>query len=217
MTVSMLPVRALASTRDAHAASSALARQFLRPSCNASSTSRCTTTFVVYRNRQLAATTTMDGSFPVTTVLDKAPADDHAGVDDGATCRLWRSFRGRIEPRFVNESERECAELLDFYGIPWEYEPVMFVLETDADGRVSEAFRPDFYLPDLNLFLEVTTMRQELVTKKNRKVRKLRQRYPDVNVRLFYRRDIEALGQKLRSRAASMPAVTGDAARLLAG
>ncbi|MBC7462390.1 MAG: hypoxanthine phosphoribosyltransferase, partial [Thermoleophilia bacterium] len=63
--------------------------------------------------------------------------------------------------------------------------------------------RPDFYLPELNLFLEVTTMKQELVTKKHRKIRKLRARYPDVNVRLFYRRDIEALGQKLRSRGAS--------------
>jgi hypothetical protein len=153
----------------------------------------------------------MDGSFPMTAVLD--PETDTGHLEDGATCRLWRSFRGQVEPRFVNESERECAELLDFYGIAWEYEPVTFVLETDHEGRVAEAFRPDFYLPELNLFLEVTTMRQELVTKKNRKVRKLRQRYPDVNVRLFYRRDIEALGQKLRSRAAS----TAPVDRLLAG
>ena len=170
------------------------------------------TTFVVYRNQRLTAET-MDGTLPMTAALPEQE-DRTEPVEDGATCRLWRSFRGRQEPRFVNESERECAELLDFYGIPWEYEPVTFVLETDpADGRVTEAFRPDFYLPDLNLFLEVTTMRQELVTKKNRKVRNLRQRYPDVNVRLFYRRDIEALGQKLRSRAAS----TAPVDRLLAG
>jgi hypothetical protein len=115
----------------------------------------------------------------------------------------WRSFRGTRPPRFVNESERECAEILDFYGVPWEYEPVTFILETDDTGRIVEAFSPDFYLPDQNLFLEVTTMRQELVTRKNRKVRKLRQRYPDVNVKLFYRRDIEALGHKLHSRGAT--------------
>ena len=182
--------------------------------CNASMTSRFTTTFVVYRDQRLATTTTMDGMLPVTPLLDRDDRADHdPPLEDGAMCRLWRSFQGRQEPRFVNESERECAELLDFYGIAWEYEPVTFVLETDEDGRVAEAFRPDFYLPELNLFLEVTTMRQELVTKKNRKVRKLRQRYPDVNVRLFYRRDIEALGQKLRSRAASTPTVD----RLLAG
>jgi hypothetical protein len=158
----------------------------------------------------------MDG-FPVTQLLDRPHTSDDDYVEDGATCRLWRSYRGRVEPRFVNDSERECAELLDFYGIAWEYEPVTFVLETDSDGRVAEAFRPDFYLPELNLFLEVTTMKQELVTRKNRKVRKLRQRYPDVNVRLFYRRDIEALGQKLRSRAASTRPASGEAARLLAG
>jgi hypoxanthine phosphoribosyltransferase len=130
----------------------------------------------------------------------------------GPSCRLWHAFRGRSQPRFVTDSERECAELLDFYGIAWEYEPITFVLETDEDGRVAEAFRPDFYLPELNLFLEVTTMRQGLTTRKNRKVRKLRQRYPDVNVRLFYKRDIEALGQKLASRAAS----TAPVDRLLA-
>lgn len=143
-----------------------------------------------------------------------SPATDGTSdLYEGTSCRLWRSFRGRTQPRFVTESERECAELLDFYDIAWEYEPVTFVLETDAEGRIAEAFRPDFYLPELNLFLEVTTMRQELTTRKNRKVRKLRQRYPDVNVRLFYRRDVEALGQKLRSRAAS----TAPVDRLLAG
>jgi hypothetical protein len=162
---------------------------------------------------QRLTTRTMDGRAGMTATLSPEHEKTEA-VEDGATCRLWRSFRGRQEPRFVNDSERECAELLDFYGIAWEYEPVQFVLETDPeDGRITEAFRPDFYLPDLNLFLEVTTMRQELVTRKNRKVRKLRQRYPDVNVRLFYRRDIEALGQKLRSRAAS----TAPVDRLLAG
>lgn len=211
MTVSMLSPRASRVSPDLDDLHAAIdQRELHRPPCNVSSTSRCTTTFVVYRNRQLATTTT-DGRYPVTALLDQAMDPDPA--EDGAMCRLWRSFRGSIEPRFVNESERECAELLDFYGIAWEYEPVQFVLETDADGRVAEAFRPDFYLPELNLFLEVTTMRQELVTRKNRKVRKLRQRYPDVNVRLFYRRDIEALGQKLRSRAAS----TAPVDRLLVG
>ncbi|MCW2923722.1 MAG: hypothetical protein JWM98_1126 [Thermoleophilia bacterium] len=197
MTVSTLPRRAATSLA-------------------ASPTCRFRTTSVVYGGSS-AATIAMDGVLPVTQTMARrrrrAEAEDAAALEDGASCRLWRSFRGRVEPRFVTESERECAELLDFYGIDWEYEPVTFVLETDEEGRVSEAFRPDFYLPELNLFLEVTTMRQELVTKKNRKVRKLRQRYPDVNVRLFYRRDIEALGQKLRSRGASAAPVD----RLLAG
>ena len=39
-------------------------------------------------------------------------------------------------------------------------------------------------------------MKQSLVTRKNRKLRKLRKRYPDVNVKLFYKRDIERLAQR---------------------
>jgi len=96
----------------------------------------------------------------------------------------------------VNQAELEVARLLDFYGIPWQYEPRSFVLEEDEDGRVLEATRPDFYLPEQNLYLELTTMKQSLVTRKNRKIRKLRERYPDVRVKLFYKRDFERLVQK---------------------
>jgi hypothetical protein len=96
----------------------------------------------------------------------------------------------------VNRAELEVARLLDFYGIPWDYEPRSFILEEDAQGRVMEATTPDFYLPEQNLYLEVTTMKQSLVTRKNRKIRKLRERYPDVRVKLFYRRDVERLAEK---------------------
>jgi hypoxanthine phosphoribosyltransferase len=106
-------------------------------------------------------------------------------------------------PRFANEAERECAKVLDFYGVPWEYEPHAFVLEQDEDGRTTEAFRPDFYLPEQDLYLEITVMKQRLVTRKNRKLRKLRERYPDVNVKLFYKRDIERLAQRYRLDLAS--------------
>ena len=100
-------------------------------------------------------------------------------------------------PRFANESERECARLFDFYGLAWEYEPRTFALE-DEDGRVTEAFTPDFYLPEQDLYVEVTVMKQALVTRKNRKLRKLRERYPDIRIKLFYRRDIERLAQRFR-------------------
>ncbi len=103
----------------------------------------------------------------------------------------------------MNQAEVEVAKLLDFYGIPWEYEPRTFVLEEDEEGRVLEAATPDFFLPEQNLYLELTTMKQSLVTRKNRKLRKLRQRYPDVNVKLFYRRDIERLAQRYRLDLAS--------------
>ncbi len=116
---------------------------------------------------------------------------------------VFRAYRGAEPPRFANSAELECAKILDYYGVPWEYEPRSFVLETDEDGRVREAATPDFYLPEQDLYLEITTMKQSLVTRKNRKIRKLRERYPDVNVKLFYRRDIERLAQRYRLDLAS--------------
>jgi len=115
----------------------------------------------------------------------------------------FQAYCGAEEPRFVNDAEREVAYLLDFYGVAWDYEPHAFVLEEDAEGRAVEAIRPDFFLPEQNLYLELTTMKQSLVTRKNRKIRKLRERYPDVNVKLFYKRDFEQLVAKHRlARAA---------------
>ena len=109
---------------------------------------------------------------------------------------VFQAYCGDGPPRFVNQSELEVAKLLDYYGIRWEYEPRTFVLETDEEGRVVEAATPDFYLPDQDLYLEVTTMKQSLVTRKNRKIRKLRERYPELKVKLFYKRDVERLVQK---------------------
>ena len=97
---------------------------------------------------------------------------------------------------FAHESEAQLASLLDAYGIRWEYEPTTFVLEADADGNTVEAFTPDFYLVDFDTYVEVTTMRQPLVARKNRKVRKLALRHPGVTVKLLYRRDLERLGAK---------------------
>jgi hypoxanthine phosphoribosyltransferase len=110
----------------------------------------------------------------------------------------FQAYSGEQRPRFANEAEVECAKLLDFYGVPWEYEPRTFVLERDEEGRVIEAFTPDFYLPEQDLYVEITVMKQSLVTRKNRKLRKLRRLYPDVRVKLFYRRDIERLAQRFR-------------------
>lgn len=90
---------------------------------------------------------------------------------------------------FAHESEQRLAELLGFYEVDWQYEPVEFVLDWDASGRPVSAFRPDFYLPELDLFLEVTTLRQDLVTRKHRKLRRFRQLYPEKQIRLLYRRD----------------------------
>ena len=115
----------------------------------------------------------------------------------------FQAYRGSETPRFQNDVEVECAKLLDYYRVPWDYEPRTFVLEQAEDGTIIEAFRPDFYLPEQDLYLEVTVMKQSLVTRKNRKLRKLRELYPDVKVKLFYKRDIQRLAERYRLDLAS--------------
>lgn len=105
-------------------------------------------------------------------------------------------YRGDKPPRFVTKTERQAAEILDYYRVPWEYEPRTFILDMDADGNILEAFTPDFYLPDLDLYIEVTQMKQSLVTAKNRKVRRLRERYPEIRVKLLYKHDFIQLAKK---------------------
>jgi hypothetical protein len=121
--------------------------------------------------------------------------DRYRGLQMGVDTPDFQAYRGSEPPRFASQAELECAKVLDYYRVPWEYEPRTFVLEEDAEGRVLEAFTPDFYLPDQDLYVELTVMKQSLVTRKNRKLRKLRARYPDVKVKLFYKRDLERLAQ----------------------
>jgi hypothetical protein len=110
---------------------------------------------------------------------------------------------------FAHASERVAAEILDFYRIRWEYEPKTFPLEWDGKGNVIVSFTPDFYLVDFDLFIELTTMSQKLVTKKNRKVRRLRELYPDVNVRIFYQKDFRRLLARFDIATTAVPHSAG--------
>src|SRR5438874_9786814 len=121
----------------------------------------------------------------------------------GLETPVFQAYQGTEPPRFASQAELECAKVLDYYGVPWLYEPTTFVLETDDGGRITEAFAPDFYLPDQDLYVELTVMKQSLVTRKNRKLRKLQQRYPDVRIKLFYKRDLERLAQHFHLDLAS--------------
>ncbi len=100
--------------------------------------------------------------------------------------------------KFAHPSEHFVAGVLDANGIRWDYEPFEFVLETDEMGRPTSAFRPDFFLPDWKLFLEVTTMNQKYVTSKNRKVRLLRELFPEVRIEVLYRRDVMSLVETIK-------------------
>jgi hypothetical protein len=109
---------------------------------------------------------------------------------------------------FAHASEAEFARILDFYQMRWEYEPQVFPILWDLAGNVLESFAPDFYLPDIDLFIEMTTLQQRLVRKKNRKVRRLRELYPAIRIKLFYARDFRALMLKY-GRAALAAELSG--------
>ena len=100
------------------------------------------------------------------------------------------------EIRFAHNSERQFALLLDFYNVEWDYEPTSFPVSWDRDGRPSQYFSPDFYLPADDLYIEITTMSQKLVTKKNAKVRRLRELYPEIQIKILYQRDFLNLVDK---------------------
>ena len=100
------------------------------------------------------------------------------------------------DARFAHNSERQFALLLDFYGVEWMYEPTSFPVNWDREGRPSQYFTPDFYLPEDDLYIEITTMSQKLVTKKNAKVRRIRELYPEIRIKILYQRDFLNLVDK---------------------
>jgi hypoxanthine phosphoribosyltransferase len=116
-------------------------------------------------------------------------------------------------PRFAHASEAELARILDYYKVDWLYEPHVFPIRWNTEGVVVESFTPDFYLPELEMYVELTTLKQSLVRKKNRKLRRLRELYPMIRIKLFYARDFRALLLKYGrlDAAASLIGIDGQA------
>ena len=114
--------------------------------------------------------------------------------------KLDLEFKNAENFIFAHESEKEFAKILDFYRIKWEYEPKTFTLEWDENDVPLISFTPDFYLAELDLYIELTTLNQKLVTKKNRKIKKVRELYPEINVKLFYKKDYNSLLFKYLNR-----------------
>jgi len=98
----------------------------------------------------------------------------------------------------VIASERQVADVLDALHVEWEYEPVLFAFEKGPEGNILEGFRPDFFLPKFNLYIEVTMAKQRNVTTKNRKARLLRELYPGTQIEIIYRADFQDLEGKIR-------------------
>ena len=124
-------------------------------------------------------------------MVEESRGPEPGALAEGALETATTQSDGR-PVKFAHPSEVEFARILDFYEIRWSYEPRSFPLRWEGE-RVAEMFTPDFYLADLDLYVEITTLRQRLVTEKNRKVRQLRELFPDVNIKLLYKRDYRRL------------------------
>ena len=109
--------------------------------------------------------------------------------------RTMIEIRTAADVTFAHHAERALAELFDRHGIRWRYEPHLFELQNDGEGRTTRAFKPDFYLPDLDLYVECTTMKQSLTSRKKQKARAAEARHGIVVV-ILYRRDFERLSDQ---------------------
>jgi hypothetical protein len=125
-----------------------------------------------------------------TTASSRSPRTGTHGSDN----RQSKAQRAKSSaPRFAHPAEADIANWFTSNNIAWQYEPTTFPLEMDSAGRLTQSFTPDFYLPDEEIYIEMTTMRQALVTRKNQKFRRMRELYPEKNVRLLYRKDVELI------------------------
>jgi hypothetical protein len=143
-------------------------------------------------------------------VIDPAP-----DAASGAMPPVGESAAPR-GPSFAHASEAEMARILDFYGVAWHYEPTTFPILWNLEGEVVESFSPDFFLPEFDLYLEMTTLKQSLVRKKNRKLRRLRELYPDIRIKLFYARDFRAMMLKY-GRLGLAQSLSGTSGQLVGG
>ena len=98
---------------------------------------------------------------------------------------------------FAHQTESQLARLFDFYRIAWQYEPRSFPIQWNSGGDAVAFFTPDFYLPEYDLYIELTVAKPAMNTRKNRKIRLLREHHPQVRVKLFTRRDAQRLFSRL--------------------
>lgn len=133
---------------------------------------------------------------------------DNLGIDEAVevlTCLLEEKKAAAARPvisdplqekkpvSFKHQSEEEFAKILGMYNIAWEYEPRTFPIEWDAEGNITKAFSPDFYLPNFDTYIEITTMDQKYVSEKKKKVRRLRELYPGTNINIVFKDDFYSL------------------------
>jgi bifunctional protein TilS/HprT len=150
------------------------------------------------------------------TALSLGQDNSMHGKEKGTTISQIQSetipYHKALMTKFAHSSEEEFTRILDFYNIDWVYEPRSFPLNWEGE-RVIEMFTPDFYLPGLDIYIELTTLKQKLTTEKNRKLRRLQELYPEITVTLLNKKDYDHLlakynvGPLAQSRAHSIDRV----------
>ena len=126
-------------------------------------------------------------------MTEESPLEPRAPEERPNSPETRRAAHEDRKASFAHASEAELSRILDYYQVRWEYEPRSFPILWTLEGKVVESFAPDFFLPDLDLYVELTTLKQTLVRKKNRKLRRLRELYPEIRIKLFYAKDFRAL------------------------
>ena len=152
--------------------------------------------FIVIKEQHPAGTISAEQTIEIPAALLPELKRAVAVLEENFSDEDEPELRGQHPISFAHESEAEFARILDFYHIAWQYEPRTFAIEWDDDGNVASSFTPDFYLPDHDLYIELTTAKQPLVTKKNRKIRRVRELYPEVNIKVLYASDYRKLIEK---------------------
>jgi hypothetical protein len=76
------------------------------------------------------------------------------------------------------------AQFLDLNGLKWQYEPQIFYLK-------NATYRPDFYIKDFDLFIEIKGWWRDNAKKK---YLQFKNRYKDINIKILKRRQLNELG-----------------------
>ena len=145
-----------------------------------------------FSHQDINFVTTMANLIALALSKSQLPQEKETELARNQTSVEVMPFRKALSVTFAHPSEEEFARILDFYNIEWVYEPRSFPLKWEGE-RVTQMFTPDFYLPGLDLYIELTTLKQRLITEKNRKLRHMQELYPEVKVTLLNKKDYDYL------------------------
>jgi hypothetical protein len=95
---------------------------------------------------------------------------------------------------FVTPEEERFERMLRKHSIPWEYESHLITFALDPKIGVADAgFNPDFYLPEWDIYVELTGGGAASMRKKRSKIRRAVDLYPYLRIRLLDEGDVSLM------------------------